>query len=526
MARSVLNSNSLLTDKIFMAPVNPTSTAIPVIQTGNVPVTAPEERQVGLRLEQIVRATVVESGFDRVVLEMDHRRYRAQGDLELQTGQKLTLQVLQTRPKLEFRVLYEPLGDRLMQLLPWLTRPYDWAGLVGRLRQQASQSQSPAMTQVYRQLQQLLRPAGDPVPGMAAEIARLAARLQQLTGSTGEAAAQISKRATNRIPLQYQLPSPMSATAPQPGPAQGREASQPPVLPGSAFAQSPALTPQAPSPAPAGRVAAAVAGMPAGEIVFGLETLLSQVQEVQLQRRGLPPDLLGRLEGLLGKVRQVFQATELASPTLPGLEAIASQLTRLVSQSALRPAGGQLGVLSQLFGLHLETELLAGKKKAALASLKLGLLMQKEELAGKAEEPLQQLELFQLCKARLAEEQVQFLPLPLPELEEGYLLVERQPEPDEEAEGAPLQLSLSLRLSALGNLRVDMLYEGQGLHLRLACEDRPKVRYLQDCKAELKEAITAVPLQGISYAADAQNPARQLLERLVPERAGVLDDRV
>jgi len=271
----------------------------------------------------------------------------------------------------------------------------------------------------------------------------------------------------------------------------------------------------------------ATATPPPAEVVEGISQLLSQVRQLQEEKGGLTSDLTGRLEGLLDKLQQLSQPAEASYAALPELAAIATQLSQITQQAGIHPEGGQLGFLSQFFGFHLETELLNGKKKDALASLKLGLLSLRNELGEQAKEPLHRLEILQMCKSKLHEQQVQFLPLPFNELEEGYVLVEKQREQDaEDGAEAPLQLSLSLRLSALGNLRIDMLYEKHGLHLRVACEDQEKMRYLQDFREELEQAIETVPLQGVSFAADAQAPARQLLKRLLPEAAGMLDARI
>lgn len=256
--------------------------------------------------------------------------------------------------------------------------------------------------------------------------------------------------------------------------------------------------------------------------------LFVQVTQGQEQKQGLPPELLGRLEGLLARLQQLPQHAKGAPVVLPGFEIIVHQLEQLVTQRPSVPQGRALGLLSQLFGFHLEAELLQGKQKAALASLKLGLLGLQKELGAAVEEPLHRLELFQLCKARLAEDQVQFLPLPFNELEEGYLLAEQQSGKDEDdgEEQLPLQMSLSLRLSALGSIRIDMLYEKEGLHLQLACEDREKMSYMQNCTDELKESLQAIELQGVSFSADAKLPARQLQERLLPDSINMLDARV
>lgn len=651
-----------------MSILNPISPANLFVQNQTSSVASTEERQVDLRLEQMVRATVVEGGLDRALLEMNHRQYRAQSDIELQVGQKLTLQVLQTHPLLELKIINDPLAGRLSQLLPLLTQPYDWVGLLDRLSQQSQQQNVPlTTTQVYQQLSQLLQPDGRlpasiehslrtlpqqlqqlflsvsdgqrgpeippsalqgqqqaylyyrsadaaSTPSLPQLIHALRGQLTQLQIADGRPLPQVWLTETHQLlaPLQQSLPQlqtqiiQMSELFPvleqmrqqpnlppqiagelerlllqlnvqsrQSQPAIGRPIIQAAVAqPMAASVQTPAPTntpasanaamPVAPesagttavplqhnSPASAAPAAslsagnsAAVSGnsqpqqvlaastIPAApvvpaEISEGLEKLLVQVRQAQGQSSKLSPDLLGRLEGLLDKIRQLPQMAQAAQPVLPGLEMITGQLTQLVQQGPQHPEGGQLGFLSQLFGFHLEAELLKGKKKEALASLKMSLLSMQKELGEEVEEPLRRLEMFQLCKARLADEQVQFLPLPFNELEEGYLLLEKQRQQEDEVSGEqPLQLSLSLRLSALGNMRVDMLYEKEGLHLRIACEDDEKMTYLQEHLAELEQSIETVPLQGVSFASNAEVPARQLLERLLPENPGMLDERI
>ncbi len=623
-----------------MTIVNPLTSPSLVQQSTTNPVATPEERQVDLRMEQIIRATVVEGGLDRALLEMNQRHYRAQSDLELQVGQKLTLQVLQTHPRLEFMVLNDQLVGRLNQLLPLLARRYDWVQLVNKLRQQPQAPLPQANRQLYDRLQQLLQPGGQLPNGMIAEIVQLAGQVRQLAlpspegpeilpfslpaTAAGEVVRQSSAGPSPDLlvaglirDLQQQLdqlPKGQTRPLPQDWVAATRKLLLPLQQPGGLLSQIPTIqlnelatqlgplqqSPQLPAPfagelgrllakldvarqtmtlpptvasakpqaatlpgtlpqsqpqvallggvaelqllatvsdqpvaVPSTRTAAAVTPSAVTplpvlpqEVSAGLEQLLLQVEKLQLEKGGLPAELRGRLEGLLDKLQQLPQPVATGTALLPGLEALSSQLTQIIQQGVMRPEGGQLGMLSQLFGFHLEAELLNGKKKSALASLKMNLLSLREGLGKKGEEPLQRLELLQLCKAKLAEDQVQFLPLLFPELEEGYLFVENQRKADEQEPEPPLQLSISLRLSALGSMRIDMLYEKQGLHLRLACEDQEKMKYLQDCSAELQEAIETVPLQGVSFAADAQEPTRQLRERLLPEELGMLDARI
>ncbi len=652
-----------------MSIVNPLLPANPVIQTAANPVSTTEERQLDLRLEQVVRATVVEGGLDKALLEMNHRHYRAQSDQELQVGQKLTLQVLQTHPALEMRVVRDPFGGRLSQLLPLLTQSYDWSKLLDRLQQQPQSQQHPVETaRLYQQLQQLLQPNGRLPANIETRLAKLPIQLQQLfvslagnkidsgqpvfvpqpaqayvnyqTNNSGQSLPDLTQvlralqgqlqqlQQANGRPIsadwvattqQLLAPLPQSlAQLPAPAPQLSNlfallgQMRQQPSLPPQLTAElerlilqltvqrgsepagssrvanqtAPQAPPQVTSPAtplatppatptavagqfqPAVQASASTAAqavtpdsqpvaqagsrqIPGAETVYrppaqaavtpqpnsatvipaevstGLKTLLAEVQHAQGAAGKLSPELLGRLEGLLDKLQQLPQAEKGTLPVMPGLELISQQLVQLVSQGPQRPEGGQLGLLSQLFGFHLEAELLKGKQKEALNNLKASLLALQKELGEEVvKEPLQRLEMFQLCKARLAEEQVQFLPLPFNELEEGYLLMEQAEQNDDEESEPPLQLALSLRLSALGSMQVDMLYDKEGLHLRLACEDKEKMEYLQQHAAELEEAIETVPLQGVSFAADASEPARQLMARLLPEALGMLDARI
>lgn len=616
-----------------MTIVNPLAAPSVISQSINHSGTTVEERQVGLRMEQIVRATVVEGGLDRALLEMEHRHYRAQGELELQTGQKLTLQVLQTHPRLEFRVLNDQLAGRLNQLLPLLTRSFDWVQLVSGLQQQqpANQQLPVSTQQVYVQLQNLLQPGGQLPNQLGDEVLRLAGMLRQLGLPVSERAVAVPF-AFSAVPVEnvsassapgqspellasgiirdlqqqlQQLPQNLGSRQSQPqawvvetrnlllplqqGNLLGQlptvqlaelsallgQVQQQPQLPPQFtgelgrlvaqlnLAQQSGVTPQLPAaskaaalplpafpiepqvallggvaehqqaatvyrtPANAPPLAMSGPPIPAQQVSVDLDKLLAQVQQLQTEKGALPPELTGKLEGLLDRFNQLPQVPNSSVAVLPGLEMLSSQLTQIVQQAVMRPAGGQLGMLSQLFGFHLETELLQGKKKDALASLKLSLLGLRDFLGEKGSEPLQRLELLQLCKAKLAEEQVQFLPLLFPELEEGYLYVEKQREPEQDQDSEPpLQLSIALRVSALGDMRIDMLYDEQGLHLRVACEDQEKMAYLQGCSAELQAAIETVPLQGVSFAADAQVPTRQLQERLLPDALGMLDARI
>lgn len=193
-------------------------------------------------------------------------------------------------------------------------------------------------------------------------------------------------------------------------------------------------------------------------------------------------------------------------------------------------AMNELRLLARQLGLDLEKRLAKGEKSAA--SLKSALL----ELAGKLDPSsnmaervgrlLQQLELYQLIQLKLSQNNTYILPLPFPFLDQGYMLTEKGENQEEKGKEAPTKISLHLALQNLGDLRIDFLHDSQGLYLRFACDSQEKADYLAGFQKELRETLTSVELQGVSYAADAEEPAKSLIMKLISEGDTVLDTRV
>ena len=136
----------------------------------------------------------------------------------------------------------------------------------------------------------------------------------------------------------------------------------------------------------------------------------------------------------------------------------------------------------------------------------------------------QHLELSLLCQARLAQAGLEFFPLPLPFLENGYLIAERG-RPAREGE-ASSKLSLHLSLAGLGDLRIDFLHEAQGLFLRFCCSSSETMAFLAGFHEELKASFHTFPLRGAAFVVGAESPVQALIRRLLPEGEGVLNTRV
>jgi len=647
--------------------VNPNLPVNLFIQPSSQSVLSVDLRQLELRLDQVVLAKVIEGGMDKALLELNDQNYRAQSEKELQVGQQLRLQVLQIQPRLEFRVLPEMTGNRLVNLLPLLTHPYNWSELTGQL--QRNQNQEQTLPNVLSQLQHLLNPPSNVELRAEDNIVKILNQWQQLSSSISHSTETAHITSMRPLLSQGVFPNfsslafspvdkvmielvqkiqsqmvllrnnPKSMPVPPQWLEQTRELLKP-LQQDNLFLQSysrttrslligtltqlrvqPQITPQLMSDVqkiviqlkgeshpqsvvsgtevrqglksavdnsvaqtfrgyaydhpnsttsnsvhkrstdpvvtahlkqpimsrPDQRQGADAVLTPAVSGVLGdsgepsvvpqgkpdlaisqlegeLKQLVALVQQAQGQKQGLSPNLFGRLEGLLSRLQQTATHSSVVSPDI---NHVIGQLSQLLTQQPSVPQGGSLGVLSQLFGFYLETELLQGKQKEALASLKLSLLNLQKESGEDVAEPLRRLELFQLCKARLGEDQVNFLPLPFSGLEEGYLLAENQESEADKDGNRGVNLSVSLRLSALGNVRIDMLYSPEhGLQMQVAGENSEKKRYLESCADELRESIQTVALNAVSFSADAQLPAKQLQKRLMPDLNSMLDARI
>ncbi len=261
----------------------------------------------------------------------------------------------------------------------------------------------------------------------------------------------------------------------------------------------------------------------------GAAAELSQMLEKLLDHGGLqtplPPYALGRLEGVLDRIRS---SAQVAPELVAKLEGMLQQVAHVTHGHSAAPLAEQLGFMSMFFGLSVERELLHGKFEQSFNRLQELLQRLSAQPDTDLDEPLKRLEFFQLCREKLGQEQVQFLPLPFPQLEEGYLIADRRPSQSEnrnESQDA-LQMSLSLRLSALGNLRVDMLYDQHGLRLQLACEDQDKMRYVERFSEDLRARLGAVKLLSLGFRDDARQPVAELQQRVSPQTASLLNARI
>ena len=272
------------------------------------------------------------------------------------------------------------------------------------------------------------------------------------------------------------------------------------------------------------KLAAQIPGTERSESVEKVVRQLVSLLQTSKESVTLPAKVAGQLEGAL--IRMV-EAGQVAPEHLPYVQTLVQQLKVSPDSFTTVSFREKLGVLSLLLGFSIDKKGAPFDPDRKMSLLQQSLFYLKEPLVGKGDEPLQRLELLQLCREKLAEQQIQFIPLPFSDLEEGYLLVRqhRHQEQDSDHSHTELELSMALRLSAIGSVRVDMLYGPSGLRLQLAGENRQKMHYLEKFAVDLKGALSDVKLVSLNFRDDAKLPTPELKKRVFPEADQLLNMR-
>jgi hypothetical protein len=253
--------------------------------------------------------------------------------------------------------------------------------------------------------------------------------------------------------------------------------------------------------------------------------------------------LAGRSLTLLGKnidLTALFEAVTFYNPPplqllTPTSRSVLESFFSLQQTSLAEKDGG--AVLKQLIdglGLGLEHMLANGDKNAAVHTLKAALLemvhsfSSAEHLSEVTQKVLTTLELFQFAQLQTSNTSQFIFPLPLPFVEQGYLIVEQQEEGSGSGPSEALEnrFSLHLTMSDLGNLRINFLHNPEGLFVRFHADSQEKADFIAAHSEELKAAITNIPLMSLTFAGDASDPINDLIRSIVPQGSSILDTKV
>jgi len=485
--------------------------------------------QHNLQPHQVVQATIAEKGDGRVLLEMGGKQMWAQSKADVKTGQQLNLQVISTEPRLQLRVVPKGAEQHLLRVLHLFDHKPE---LGARLQQVSAQVSNKDASQQLQQLaQQFL--GQRPVPG-GGELTRAAAPLQEVLSrlqSTNQNVRADITALLQQLPVQT-IQSGSSGLAqqhtsqlfsqllnnlvsvlqnPNPGGAQ----------PGSSASTN--LNAQAQQVlAPLLQTAAGVKASPEG--LQQIQTLVTQLAKINPTSTATPG------AGVTATGAETNHIQALAASLLQSL----AQTLGNIHQHMATPPPRELALLAQVLGLNFEGRLLNGDIEQARKSLK-GMLL---NLQGQEDAPaqvrehstnlLQQLELFQLCRGRLAQDGVLFLPLPYDFLQQGYALIEEYGD-EQGGEGEKreknLSVSLNLALSNLGAMNIHLLFEQENLFVRISCTETTTTALVENTRTELDTLLLPLGLKRLNIDANGKDPAVALLERLSPDKS-VLDARV
>lgn len=285
------------------------------------------------------------------------------------------------------------------------------------------------------------------------------------------------------------------------------------------------------------------------------EARLTVGQMLQLQVTRTEPhielkivhDTLNRFFGksltLLGKNIDLAQLFEAVKNHVPPVLPLLSPTSRNVLESfyslqqssfSEKEGGAILKNLIESLGLNLEHFLARGDKQSATQTLKAALLemaatfSSARNLAETTQKLLTTLELFQFAQVQAGSNTHLIFPLPLPFVEQGYLIIEQDSQGDETQQTGSHEnrFSLHLTMSELGNLRISFLHNQEGLFIRFQADSQEKADFIASHRDELRAAITDAPLVSLAFSGDAPDPINDLIKSLIPQGTSMLDTKV
>lgn len=289
-------------------------------------------------------------------------------------------------------------------------------------------------------------------------------------------------------------------------------------------------------------VASSTATLPQGQVLQLQVVATEPLIELKIVDDNTPAALTGRsltlldktidLSSLLQTVRQLDPSASELNPVSRGvLESFFTLQQNILDK---KDGGSALKQLIDNLGLNLEHLLAKGDKNRAAQTLKAVLLElvhnfgSTDKIGVSAGKLTSTLELFQLSQLQAGMDTQHIFPLPLPFVEQGYLVIEREGQGSETGKKDPSEkrFSLHLTMSDLGNLRVDFLQNAEGLFIKFAADSKEKADFLAAFGDELKASVTAAPLIGLAFAGGAPDPISDLIRRLMPEGRSMLDTKV
>ncbi len=248
---------------------------------------------------------------------------------------------------------------------------------------------------------------------------------------------------------------------------------------------------------------------------------------------------LGRSLTLIGKNIDIstlfksfanFSPPPLSTVTPTTRETLENYFSLQNNASNNKKSGVILKQLIDNLGLSLEKLLAKGDTARAAKTLKAALMEISHNFnsAGKIADTtnnmLTTLELFQLAQLQTGGDRNFIFPLPLPFIDQGYLIVDNSDgsTKNNERKDDDNRFSLHLTMAELGHLHIDFLKNCEGLFIRFRTEDEKKADFVSQFADDLKDSISNVHLAQLTFSSDAPDPVNDLIRQLLPAGESML----
>ena len=486
---------------------------------------------------QTLRAVVVAAhAADQFTLEAGGSRFAVQTKVPLSPGQSLELRVLSTAPAIELQITGDTAGRHFSRALSAAGTNRDLAAFFSLLQQVPPSGLTGLSSASLEALQQFALLQQHAVPGQeASSLPQGTAGLEVSPGDYGpKIIQQILAQSSAQIESLLAEGKDQSALASLKSALEDIA-----LLLRDTGQLSPAALSRLDQLSPSGRQLFAILSTLQQTGSADREAILNGLlQQVQPGGNALanPAGILQALESGLTELAFLVKGPEgLFRPA--GADSLQGGLsTRSQAEVVLTGRDGTAGpgskggeLLQQLverLGLKLEGLLAAGNTEEAVQTVKFALLelvqnsAEQGRLAEGGRQALNTIEFFQLAQLQAIRQDALVVPLPLPFLEQGYLLIENDREQtggEGTARETARRFSLLLKLTPLGNLRIDFLATGDGVYIRFNCASKEAADYLATLKSDLDSAIASTAVHGVSFSESGEDPLGALLRKI---RAG------
>ena len=220
---------------------------------------------------------------------------------------------------------------------------------------------------------------------------------------------------------------------------------------------------------------------------------------------------------------------QLSPASLDTLDTFVSGDLRSVLKS--EQGGDFLQKIFNRLGINFENLLSRGRVNDSANTLKATILeilhqyQGAEKITEQAGKLLATIELYQFAQVQLNSQNILLFPLPLPFLEQGYLLIENYQENNQAAdapEDSELHYFVHLAMSELGNMKIEFFHNKDDLYLKFYTESRMIADFLAENSGMLHETLTT-PVSSVTFLDKVDSPASELVKKLLPQDKSLLN---